>query len=143
MAWLDMNEAPPRWRLESDSPRTLATFSTRQGGTSEAPFDSLNLGRSSGDSLDRVEANRARLLGSLGLAPERLATAGQIHGALVRRVEAPGHHPNCDALVTRERELPIAVSGADCLPILYLSDEAVGAAHAGWRGIVAGVAQAT
>src|SRR5678816_180695 len=103
MAWLDANGEPPRWRLDSESARALATFSTRRGGVSEAPYDSLNLGRSSGDSLERVEANRARLIASLGLSPERVATAGQIHGADVRRVTAPGHHPNCDALVTRER----------------------------------------
>jgi len=143
MMWLDANAELPRWRLDDAMPGRLATFSTRQGGVSEPPFDSLNLGRSSGDRLESVEANRARLLQALGLSTERLATAGQIHGAVVRHVDAPGHHPNCDGLVTAREDLAIAVSSADCLPILYLADRAVGAAHAGWRGLVAGIAQAT
>ena len=140
---LDSKAEPPRWRLADPSPQHLASFSTRRGGVSVAPFDSMNLGRSSGDDLAAVEANRARLLAALGLSPAHLATAGQVHGAGVRIVEAPGHHPECDALVTTRTDLVIAVSAADCLPILFLAPGGAAAAHAGWRGLVAGVAAAT
>ena len=75
-------------------------FPRGAGGVSPAPFDSLNLGRSTLDEPDHVAENRARLLAVLGSTPDRLATAGQVHGARVTHVTAPGHHAECDALLT-------------------------------------------
>lgn len=133
----------PVWRrIAPDAPLRLA-FSTRRGGLSEPPYDTLNLGRSTPDRPESVEENRRRLLVSLDFSADRVATAGQIHGTTVTRVTAPGLHRECDALVTTEPGIPLAVTGADCLPILYSLPGAVGAAHAGWRGAAAGIATAT
>jgi hypothetical protein len=139
---LDVDAAPPRWRPRSAPEGACLCFSTRRGGISEPPFDTLNLGRSSGDRPDAIAANRRRLLADLGLDPARLATASQVHGARVERVSAPVHVSECDALVSTAPGLAIAVAGADCIPILFTAPGAVAAAHAGWRGVVAGVAEA-
>ncbi len=133
----------PVWRrIEPDAESRLA-FSTRRGGISEPPYDTLNLGRSTPDRPAAVEENRRRLLDALGFSPERLATAGQVHGTAVMRVVSPGLHRECDALVTTESHIALAITGADCLPILYSVPGAVGAAHAGWRGTAAGIAAIT
>ena len=141
--WTLADDSVPAWRLV-DEPRGLrVAFSTRRGGASEPPYHTLNLGRSTADAPDAVTENRRRLLESLGLDPARLATAGQVHGADVVAVDGPGLAPRCDALVTREPGLALAVSSADCLPILFHAPGAVAAAHSGWRGTVAGVPEAT
>src|SRR5262249_16584769 len=80
--------------------------STRRGGVSAPPFETLNLGRSSGDRLELVEANRERLLRSLDLDPRRLATAGQVHGTTVTRVANPGLAPESAALFTTPPRRP-------------------------------------
>lgn len=110
---------------------------------SPAPYDSLNLGRSTADAAASVAENRRRLVASLALDPARVATAGQVHGANVTPVAGPELAPACDALVTRARGLALAVSSADCLPILMVAPHAVAVSHAGWRGAAAGVAEAT
>ena len=143
---LDADADLPLWRyLEprvAPGPAIVA-FSTRRGGVSPPPFDTLNLGRSTGDHPEAVTENRRRVLDPLGLSPDRLATAGQVHGANVTRADAPGHYPACDALVTRIPGLALAISGADCLPILLLAPGAVAVVHAGWRGLAAGAPRAT
>jgi hypothetical protein len=102
----------------------------------------LNLGRSTADRPEAVEENRRRVLSALDFDPGRLVTLGQVHGARVRRAEESGFQPECDAVVTRATGLALAVTGADCLPLLLVTEGALGAAHAGWRGIVAGVVEA-
>lgn len=104
-----------------------------------APFDSLNLGRSTADRPEAVAENRRLLLHALGLDGNALATAGQTHGSRVVEVTAAGHVPSCDALLTRRSGLALAVSGADCLPVIYEAPGVVAAAHAGWRGMAAGI----
>lgn len=138
---LDLRTPLPLWRPGEAGDAILA-FSTRLGGVSAAPYDSLNLGRSTGDPATAVTENRRRVLAALGLLPDRLGTAGQVHGAEVASVSAPGHAVGCDVLVTRTPGLAIAVTSADCLPILLVSPGAVAAAHAGWRGIAAGAPRA-
>ncbi len=118
-------------------------FSTRRGGVSLPPYDSLNLGRSTPDRPEAVEENRRHLLQSLGLKPRGLATVGQVHGAEVALADAPGFHPGCDAIVTRTPGLVLAVSAADCLPILCSAGATIAAAHAGWRGTEAGIPEST
>lgn len=140
---LDPSVVPPRWAFASEDGGARLCFSTRQGGCSESPFDRLNLGRSTGDDPDAVSENRRRLLAGLGLDPEVLATAGQVHGRTVRTVGSPGHASECDGLVTTSIGLAVAVSAADCIPILYTAPGAVGAAHSGWRGVVGGIPEAT
>lgn len=136
----------PLWRHASREPlpRGLRlAFTTRRGGVSAPPYDTLNLGRSTSDRPEAVEENRHRVLSALGFDPARLATMGQVHGATIARVDRPGLFTQCDGAVTTTRGVAIAATGADCLPILFVQGDAVGAAHAGWRGVVAGVAEAT
>jgi hypothetical protein len=86
-----------------------------------------------------VEENRRRVLDALGLDPARVATAGQVHGTRITRVHAPGLHSGTDGLVTPVPGLVLAVSGADCLPLLFAAPGAVAAAHSGWRGTAEGM----
>ena len=130
-----------------------AGFTTRVGGVSAGPFDSLNLGPDKDDPDDNVRENRRRACAALGVDPSAVSANRQVHGAAVRRVGgAPdggvvGHlrdWPQADGLVTDSAAAPLAVFGADCLPVLMWRRDrpAVGAAHAGWRGLVAGVLEA-
>jgi hypothetical protein len=136
--FIDGSLDPPLWRPGAGA-SAIAAFTTRRGGVSQPPYHALNLGRSTDDAPAAVEANRALVLRALGLDPVRLATAGQVHGRVVKQVTAPGLHSECDALVTAEPGIALAVSAADCLPILFVAEGAVAAAHAGWRGVAAGV----
>jgi len=117
-------------------------MTSRRGGISPPPFDSLNLGRSTDDDPDVVSENRRRALVALGLDPAACATAGQVHGADVAVATGPGLHARADALVTRVPGLALAVTAADCLPIVLLAPGAVCVAHSGWRGTVAGMPRA-
>lgn len=120
-------------------------FSTRAGGVSAAPYDTLNLGARWGDVIASVEENRRRLLRAVGVAGP-LYVARQVHGVAVVRVRA-GDDPaaiaglEADALITADPGVPLGVFVADCIPALIVDPRtgAVGAAHAGWRGTVAGV----
>ncbi len=140
---LDRDAALPVWRRPAQSPDALLLFSTRLGGVSRTPFDQLNLGRSTADDPAAVTENRERLLRAVGLDPGRLATAGQVHGARVVEVTGPGHHPACDALVTRTGGVVLAVTTADCMSLLYRAPGVVAAAHSGWRGTADGLPCAT
>jgi hypothetical protein len=123
-------------------------FFTRRGGVSGGAYASLNCGLGSGDKTDRVMANRARAMARLALAGDALATAYQIHSNAVAVVEQPWpaeDRPRVDGLVTRTRGVALGILTADCAPVL-LADHAagvVGAAHAGWRGALDGIAEAT
>lgn len=113
-------------------------FTTRQGGVSPAPYDSLNLGLSTADSPAHVLENRRRVLAAFGNPP--LAELSQVHGNTVHLVERPGEREG-DGLLTSTPGLLLRVSVADCYPIL-LHDPVkgvVGALHAGWRGVAAGI----
>lgn len=140
---LDEQTAVPCWRPRSETPGAVLRFSTRRGGVSRAPYDSLNLGRSTEDDPDAVTTNRERLLHAVGLTPARLATAGQVHGTRVVEVVEPGHHPDCDALVTCVPGIALAVTTADCMSILYHAPGVVAAAHSGWRGTADGIPTST
>ena len=131
---LDRDAALPLWRRPEPSSAAVLLFSTRRGGVSRPPYDQLNLGRSTADDPEAVVENRERMLRYAGLLPATLATAGQVHGARVVEVLAPGHHPACDALVTRTPGVTLAVTTADCMSILYSAPGVVAAAHSGWRG---------
>lgn len=123
-------------------------FMTRDGGVSERIYASLNCGLGSDDDLERVRENRRRVLRMVDILATTLLTAHQIHSPDVLVVEEEwrdGPRPKVDALVTKRAGLAIAASSADCVPILFVDPEArvVGAAHAGWRGAIGGVLQAT
>jgi YfiH family protein len=138
---LDSTALLPLWR-PAGAAGAIVAFTTRLGGVSLPPCDTLNLGRSAADRPEAVSENRRRVLSTLGLAPERLVTAGQVHGTVVARAEVPGHHDGCDVLLSRTPGLALAVTGADCLPILMFAPGAVAAAHSGWRGTEAGAPRA-
>lgn len=140
---LDRAAAVPAWRPAPVDPACVLAFSTRQGGVSEPPWDTLDVGLSCGDRLESVLENRRRLIESQGLDPAHLATAGQVHGAAVRQVTRPGHEPGCDALLTVTPGLALAIATADCMSLLYTVPGAVAAAHAGWRGAAAGLPATT
>ena len=118
-------------------------FSTRVGGVSEGPYASLNLGRMTGDDVDRVDENRRRLCTEIGTELGRLALNRQIHSSLVHRAAAGARGEPGDGLWTDEPDLPILAFAADCLPIaLVRSNGAAPAAavlHAGWRGLLGGI----
>jgi YfiH family protein len=140
---LDRAATVPAWRPAPADPACLLAFSTRQGGVSRPPWDTLDLGLSCGDRPESVIENRRRVLESLGLEPGDLVTADQVHGTNIRRVSQPGHEPGCDALLTLTPGLALAVATADCMSLLYSAPGAVAIAHAGWRGTAAGLPAAT
>ncbi len=128
--------------------RIRHAFFTRSGGVSEGVYASLNGGVGSNDAPDKVAENRARMAATLGVKPDRLLTPYQIHSSDVVVADAPWTRetrPRADAVVTRVPHLAIGVSTADCGPLLLADSEAgvVGAAHAGWRGALTGVIEAT
>jgi YfiH family protein len=140
---LDRLAAVPSWRPAPADPGCSLAFSTRRGGVSGPPWDTLDLGLSSGDRPESVLENRRRLLVSHGLDPAALATAGQVHGSTIRTVTRPGHEPGCDALLTLTRGVTLAVATADCMSLLYTAPGTIAAAHAGWRGAAAGLPATT
>jgi polyphenol oxidase len=119
----------------------------RAGGSSEGPFDSLNLGGHVGDDPGRVAANRTRVAAEIGLAPAELRFMSQVHGARVAHVgrEPAEIPPEADALVTSARGVALAVLVADCVPVLFAArgSDVLAVAHAGRRGVAAGVVPAT
>ncbi|HEU5002803.1 MAG TPA: polyphenol oxidase family protein [Actinomycetota bacterium] len=121
-------------------------FSTRLGGVSAPPYDSLNLSVATGDDPERVAANRERLSAALGLAPAwgpTWALARQVHGCGVLVDPAAGGGPeDADAVVVHEPGRPAAVLVADCVPIALVGEGVAAAVHAGWRGLCAGVIEA-
>lgn len=119
-------------------------FSTRQGGVSEGVYTSLNLGLSTGDDPARVTLNRQRVVAALGATMAQVCALEQVHGAEVVVARPGWHQQRADALITDDPGLLLVISVADCLPLLFYDAArgVVGAAHAGWRGTVRGVAAA-
>lgn len=123
-------------------------FFSRQGGVSEGLFASLNCGLGSGDTPEAVRENRARALRQLELPDAPLVTCFQVHSPTAVTVTEPwpeAARPRADALVTDRRGVALGVVTADCAPVLFADARAgvVGAAHAGWKGALAGVVGST
>ncbi|PWC29191.1 peptidoglycan editing factor PgeF [Teichococcus aestuarii] len=123
-------------------------FFTRRGGVSKGGFATLNCSLSGQDDAAAVATNRARAMDALGLPGGALSSAHQVHGVAVAVVGQPIPNevrPTADALVTDRPGLALGVVTADCGPVLFADMEAgvVGAAHAGWRGAVAGILEET
>lgn len=137
-----MSLITPDWTLPA---AVRACSSTRVGGVSHSPWDSLNLGAHVGDNPLHVQANRQRLV-ERGELPAMPVWLEQVHGTEV--LHLTGDHPyavQADAVYTRQRGIPCAVMTADCLPVLFCSVDGkeVAAAHAGWRGLCQGVLEST
>lgn len=123
-------------------------FFTRQGGVSSGVYTSLNCGPGSRDDAANVVENRARVAEILGAEPGHLVTVFQKHSADALVAEKPwklDKPPEADAIVTKKPGLAIGVLTADCAPVLFCDAEArvIGAAHAGWRGALSGIIEAT
>ncbi len=121
-------------------------FFTRKGGASSGVFEGLNCGPGSSDQSEIVRINRARVAEAMQIEPDRLTTVHQVHSADVVPVTGPlGDRPRADAMVTATPGLALAVLTADCQPVLFADAKAgvIGAAHAGWRGALDGVLEAT
>jgi len=123
-------------------------FFTRDGGVSDGLYRSLNCGFGSGDTAERVAENRAQAMATLDLPPAALVGVHQIHSAEAVTVETPwppAANPRADALVTARHGVALGILTADCVPVLFADAEArvIGAAHAGWKGALGGVIEAT
>ncbi len=123
-------------------------FFTRRGGVSVGPYASLNCSLSGGDAPEAVRENRARAARHLGAEPASLVGLTQVHGIDVAAVDTPwppGAGLRADAMVTNRPGVALGIITADCAPVLLQDCWAgvVGAVHAGWRGAVAGVLEAT
>jgi YfiH family protein len=141
-------EPPFRWEgdhIAAELPGARMLFSSRHGGVSPAPFDSLNLGRLTDDDGANVDANRERLAQLVGLPRGRFLYGRQVHGATVRRAtEPPGPDRPAtdeDGQATALTDAAALVFAADCLPIVLAADEAVAAVHGGWNGLAQGVVE--
>lgn len=123
-------------------------FFTREGGVSDGIYASLNAGLGSNDETMRVTENRRRMAEALGVVENALISCFQIHSPHVVVAERPhegGDRPRADAVVTKVPGIACGVATADCGPVLFADPQAgvVGAAHAGWKGAVGGVLEAT
>lgn len=138
----------PDWLVpEWAAPGVGALMTTRRGGVSAVPFDSFNLRAQTGDAPGSVASNQAQLARAIGATPVYL---NQVHGARVALLGWQDALPgaaihDADASVTTQPGIACTVQVADCLPVLFAAPDgrAVGAAHAGWRGLAAGVLEAT
>ena len=137
--------------LAVDLPGAAVRFSTRLGGVSEGPYESLNLGLKIGDAVERVVENRRLLTESVGLAPSVVAIGRQVHGAEIEQweaspadpfTEAAAVRPEVDGHVTDLRGVGLLVQVADCLPVALATTEQVAMVHCGWRGLAGGIVAA-
>jgi polyphenol oxidase len=139
--------------IELELPGARAIFSTRLGGVSEGPYESLNLGILTDDEPRRVAANRDRLADAVGLRPASVAMGWQVHGTELRRWDGPppaGHDgygspgaelAKVDGHLTSERDLGLLVLVADCLPVALAAGDRAAMLHCGWRGLAGGIVE--
>lgn len=139
-----INYLQPNWA--ADAP-LFAGFTTRNGGVSRPPYNSLNLGYNTEDAQYNVEGNRSTLARAFGLPPNLLLTVRQVHGADILVINEP--NPDlahflgieCDAIITDQPGIMIGILVADCFPVLLFDPEkrVAAAVHVGWRGAAAGI----
>jgi YfiH family protein len=131
----------------SSFPRIRHAFFTREGGVSEGIYASLNGGLGSADDPALVAENRARMARQVGVAPDGLVSLHQIHSPDAILVEAPwrAERPRADGMATNRPDIALAIATADCGPVLFADPEGgvIGACHAGWKGALFGVLEAT
>ena len=134
----------PKWAAES---AVFAGFTTRNGGVSRPPYNSLNLGFNTDDAAHNVEGNRSTLARAFDLPPHLLLTVQQVHGTDVLLIDQENPDVShflkveCDAVVTNQPGIMIGVLVADCFPVLIHDPQrkVVAAVHAGWRGAAGGI----
>ncbi|SLN22380.1 peptidoglycan editing factor PgeF [Ruegeria meonggei] len=122
-------------------------FFSRRGGASSGVFSGLNCGYGSSDQTEAVSVNRTRVANAMDVSPEALISVHQVHSPTVLTIDSPinGDKPKADAVVTATPGLALTILTADCQPVLFADAQAnvIGAAHAGWRGALDGVLEAT
>lgn len=122
-------------------------FFTRRGGASSGVFSGLNCGAGSSDQSEIVAINRTRVADAMEVPGDQLVSVHQVHSAKVEVVDGPisSQKPQADAMVTKTPGIALGVLTADCQPVLFADHDAgvIGAAHAGWRGALDGVLEAT
>lgn len=126
-------------------PQVIAAQSTRNGGVSRKPFDSLNLGLSTKDDKELVLRNRELFFSAAQIPSGKISLATQVHGAEILKVSEPVISSNYDALITNRPDNFLAVSVADCVPVLIYDSKqkVVAAVHAGWKGTALGIVEKT
>jgi YfiH family protein len=128
-----------RWRVDGYE----VGFTTRTGGVSEGPYASLNLGRKSGDDVERVDENRRIACEAIGADVAALALNYQVHSARVLQAAPAMRGEHADGLWTEEPRVPILAMSADCLPVVLVRTDGaapmVAVLHVGWRGLLAGI----
>lgn len=131
-----------------DLPGAAVHFSTRAGGVSDGPYESLNLGLRTDDATERVVENRRRLAESVGLEPGAVAIGRQVHGVEIARWDGPPRLAftdtaprslEVDGHMTSQPGLALLVQVADCLPVALATDEQVAMVHCGWRSVAGGI----
>ncbi len=139
----------PEWEDQG----VAAAFTTREGGLSEGHFSSLNLGLHVGDDKQLVVSNRRRVAEGIGIPPDRMVCAEQVHGGAVAVVGATmagrgvtDHGdalPGIDAMISKELGIYLMMFFADCIPIFFFDPQkrAVAIVHSGWKGTVLGIAR--
>jgi hypothetical protein len=139
-----INVLQPLW---AENNMIQAGFTTRNGGSSRPPYNSLNLGQNTDDANHNVEANRATLTRTFDLPPHLLLTVRQVHGTDILILDEPNpdvshfHQVESDAIITNQKEIMIGVLVADCYPVLLFDPckEVAAVIHVGWRGAAAGL----
>ena len=134
----------PLLRWDGPGPYDVV-FTTRAGGVSEGPFESLNLGRRTGDDVERVDENRRRLCAELDADDQGLTLGFQTHSTVVNRAEAGSRGAPGDGLWTDQPGVPMLALGADCALIAMARtngpEPALTVLHAGWKGLLAGIVE--
>jgi len=122
-------------------PHLIAAQSTRLGGNSQQPFDSLNLGLYTQDHEDHVDQNRTQFFNQLGFQPSEVSHSHQVHSSEILWDAQAGGVEGYDALVTQKSGVLLSVTVADCTPILIYDElrQVIAAVHAGWKGTVGGI----
>ena len=127
-----------------DLPGARAVFSTRQGGVSEGPYRSLNLGLLTDDERERVIENRARLAREAGLSADRIVMGWQVHGTDMHEWDGPAggqELPRVDGHTTGEQDLGLLVLVADCYPVALSDGTRAAMLHCGWRPLAGGIVE--
>lgn len=124
------------FKIFQELPELVHGFSTRVGGLSQPPFDSLNLGLSTPDDTDVVKKNRHLFFESMGISETMVAIPQQVHSSHVKIAEQPGVYSQCDALISAQPNLFLTVQTADCFPVFIFDvyQKVVAIVHSGWRG---------
>lgn len=126
-------------------PQIKAACSTRKGGVSPIPYNSLNLGMNTGDKPENVLENRKRCTEALGFSLAQTAFMTQVHGNVVKIIQSPGLYENIDGMVTATKGILLGTGIADCGAILLADPikQVIGACHSGWKGTALNIVQET